>query len=204
MSSPPDGLGGWPLNSRQPDGRASAPGASRQGCAGAGLCPPLTRPAERRLKASWPLCMQKQRRALDFAYAMDAASLATYGHLPYIRHREPIMTNQDTPDTTRDARLEARVSAAQKGPAPTSGGAFRPHAQRVRRRQRAGRRAPGDCRTRVDPPVARRATGLRASPVEPAATERAPQARRQGLPPTYRHVAGGLEQHHCRASGPAA
>jgi uncharacterized protein (DUF1778 family) len=59
--------------------------------------------------------MQKQRRELDFAYTKDAASLVAYGHLPYIRHREPIMTHQDTPDSTRNARLEARVSAAQKG-----------------------------------------------------------------------------------------
>lgn len=41
-------------------------------------------------------------------------SLATYGHLPYIPIRETTVANQDTPDTTRDARLEARVSAAQK------------------------------------------------------------------------------------------
>jgi len=40
--------------------------------------------------------------------------LASYGHLPYIQIRETTMANQDTPDTTRDARLEARVSAAQK------------------------------------------------------------------------------------------
>jgi uncharacterized protein (DUF1778 family) len=42
------------------------------------------------------------------------ASLAAYGHLPYIVDRETTMANQDTPDTARDARLEARVSAAQK------------------------------------------------------------------------------------------
>jgi uncharacterized protein (DUF1778 family) len=41
-------------------------------------------------------------------------SLATYGHVPYILIRETIMASHDTPDTTRDARLEARVSAAQK------------------------------------------------------------------------------------------
>jgi uncharacterized protein (DUF1778 family) len=40
--------------------------------------------------------------------------LASYGHLPYIPGRKTTMANQDTPDTTRDARLEARVSAAQK------------------------------------------------------------------------------------------
>ena len=41
-------------------------------------------------------------------------SLAMYGHAPYIPIREATMANHDTPDTTRDARLEARVSAAQK------------------------------------------------------------------------------------------
>lgn len=41
-------------------------------------------------------------------------SLAAYGHMPYIDHSETAMANPDTPDTTRDARLEARVSAAQK------------------------------------------------------------------------------------------
>lgn len=59
VTSSPDGLGGWPLRSRQPDRQASMPDALRQGCAGAGLRPPLTRPAARRLKASWPLRMQR-------------------------------------------------------------------------------------------------------------------------------------------------
>lgn len=45
---------------------------------------------------------------------MGATSLVTYGHVPYIPGRETTMATQDTPDTTRDARLEARVSAAQK------------------------------------------------------------------------------------------
>jgi uncharacterized protein (DUF1778 family) len=40
--------------------------------------------------------------------------IAQYGHLPYISGRETTMPVQDSPDTTRDARLEARVSAAQK------------------------------------------------------------------------------------------
>ena len=37
-----------------------------------------------------------------------------YGQTPYIRTRETTMADQATPDPTRDARLEARVSAAQK------------------------------------------------------------------------------------------
>ncbi len=37
-----------------------------------------------------------------------------YGHMPYIAVMETPMASQDTADTTRHARLEARVSAAQK------------------------------------------------------------------------------------------
>jgi uncharacterized protein (DUF1778 family) len=48
------------------------------------------------------------------ARAPTLESLVTYGHVPYIADREIPMATQDTPDTTRDARLEARVSAAQK------------------------------------------------------------------------------------------
>jgi uncharacterized protein (DUF1778 family) len=38
-----------------------------------------------------------------------------YGHMPYVVGWKTTMANQDTPDSSRDARLEARVSAAQKG-----------------------------------------------------------------------------------------
>ena len=48
------------------------------------------------------------------ALALVSLSLAAYGHLPHIPIREATVTNQDTPDTTRGARLEARVSATQK------------------------------------------------------------------------------------------
>jgi uncharacterized protein (DUF1778 family) len=34
--------------------------------------------------------------------------------LPYLQSKETTVANQDTPDTTRDAQLEVRVSAAQK------------------------------------------------------------------------------------------
>ncbi len=43
VSSPPDGLGGWPLKSHQPGRQASARSAPRQRCAGAGLRPLLSR-----------------------------------------------------------------------------------------------------------------------------------------------------------------
>ena len=54
-------------------------------------------------------------KALDLAYALIAAVLASYGQLPYLPSGEMTMASQDTPDTTRRARPEVRVSVAQKG-----------------------------------------------------------------------------------------
>ena len=53
------------------------------------------------------------RQTFDFAYALIAAVLASYGQLPYLPSEETTMANRDTATITRDARLEARVSAAQ-------------------------------------------------------------------------------------------
>ena len=54
-------------------------------------------------------------KALDPAYALIAAVLASYGQLPYLPSEEMTMASQDTPDTTLGARLEMRVSVAQQG-----------------------------------------------------------------------------------------
>lgn len=40
--------------------------------------------------------------------------VAWYGHLPYIAGQERSLATQETRDTARGARLEARVSATQK------------------------------------------------------------------------------------------
>lgn len=81
--------------------------------------PPAREPkrvgAGRRVKGS----LQRALPALDpahreFIRATTLELLVTYGHVPYILGREAAMATRDTPDTTRDARLEARVSAAQK------------------------------------------------------------------------------------------
>ena len=87
------------------------------------------------------------------------------------------MASQDTPDTTRGARFEVRVSAAQKSLLQHAAALSGRHVERVRRRQRTGRSAPGDRRARVHPAVARRAAGLRASLAATARAERAPEAR---------------------------
>lgn len=96
MSSPPDGLGGRPL--QEPPARD-----------------PERAGAVRRDKGS----LRRALPALDPAlrasvHAPTLESLATYGHMPYILGMERTTATQNTPNTTRDARLEARVSAAQK------------------------------------------------------------------------------------------
>ena len=96
MSSPPDGLGGRLL--QEPPARD-----------------PKRAGAARHVKGS----LRRALPALDPAlrasvHAPTLESLATYGHVPYILGMERTMATQDTPDLTRDARLEARVSAAQK------------------------------------------------------------------------------------------
>ena len=96
MSSPPDGLGGRLLE--QPPARAPQR---------VGALPRVKGSLRRALPALDPAL-----RASVRAPALE--SLATYGHVPYIPIREITMASHDTPDTTRDARLEARVSAAQK------------------------------------------------------------------------------------------
>ena len=64
MSSPPDGLGGWPLKCRQPDRQALAHSAPRQGFAGARLRPPWTR-----LAAHWAKLINESQHMV-FAYGM--------------------------------------------------------------------------------------------------------------------------------------
>ncbi len=60
-------------------------------------------------------CVRKNLgNALDLAYALIAAVLASPGQLPYLPSEEMTMASQDTPDTTRGARLGVRVSVAQK------------------------------------------------------------------------------------------
>jgi uncharacterized protein (DUF1778 family) len=53
--------------------------------------------------------------ALDLAYKPIAEVLASCEQLPYLPSEEITMAGHDTPDTTRGARLEVRVSVAQKG-----------------------------------------------------------------------------------------
>jgi|GEM_PF-211271 len=60
-------------------------------------------------------CVRKNLvNARDPAYALIAAVLASPGQLPYLPSEEMTMASQDTPGTTRGARLEVRVSVGQK------------------------------------------------------------------------------------------
>jgi uncharacterized protein (DUF1778 family) len=52
--------------------------------------------------------------ALAVASSLNAASVASSGHLPDRVGRQTTLAHQDRPDTTPDARLEALASAAQK------------------------------------------------------------------------------------------
>jgi uncharacterized protein (DUF1778 family) len=54
-------------------------------------------------------------KALDLAYKLIAEVLASCEQLPYLPIEEITMAGHDTPDTTRGARLEVRVSVAQRG-----------------------------------------------------------------------------------------
>jgi len=71
--------------------------------------------AQRLAEPFWKFCFlgQEKRLALGPSYAAQA-SLATFGHLPYVLNDEVTMTNGDHANKVREARLVARLSEAQK------------------------------------------------------------------------------------------
>ena len=122
MSSPPDGLGGWPLKSPARTRKASAPGAPRQGCADAGLRPPLTQRPVRKA-ASQSMVVGGSR----------GAPLFEVGPAPHDRartqvHRSRKPTAGDQPVDSRaaqasglDNRGQAREKARRLGGVAGSG-----------------------------------------------------------------------------------